>query len=63
MKKTERVDEGRIEQMIVAIELDVDGDEFDFRSEQERQVWFELQAEFEDRSAREGRRWIAVGAA
>lgn len=57
------VDERRVREMSIAVELDVDREEFVFRSEAERVVWLELEAEFLDRSEREGRTWVALQAA
>lgn len=44
--------------MQLAVELEVDREEFGLRGRAERALWAELVAEFEDRVAREGRSWI-----
>lgn len=63
MENTNQINEARVTEMMIAVELEVDYDEFGFRSEEERLLWLELEAEFQDRSAREGRVWIALEAA
>ena len=58
-----RIDEERLAEMLMAVELDVDRDEFSFRSPSERAMWDELEAEFQERLAREGRSWVPLEAA
>ncbi|MEL7158727.1 MAG: hypothetical protein AAFN30_19320 [Actinomycetota bacterium] len=48
----------RVAAMQLAVELEVDGEEFGLRGQAEAALWAELVAEFEDRVAREGRSWV-----
>ncbi len=57
------VSAARLAAMEVAVELEVDVDEFGLRGAAERAAWDELVAEFEARVAREGRWWVAADAA
>ena len=56
----QQIGEKRLAEMMTAVELEVDREEFSFQSRFERQVWLELEAEFEHRCLREGRSWVAA---
>ena len=58
----QQIGERRLAEMMIAVELEVDREEFVFRSPVEREVWLDLEAEFELRCLREGRTWVAMAA-
>ncbi len=56
------ISEHRLELMEMAVELEVDRNDFGFHHSGEEAVWDELQAEFEIRAERLGRTWVAEAA-
>ncbi len=48
--------------MALAVELEVDGEDFGLRTPAEEALWAELEVEFRERIRREGRCWAALGA-
>ncbi len=54
--------ERRIELMEMAVELEVDKNDFAFHSHAEEAIWDELQSEFDQRADRLGRTWVADAA-
>ena len=56
----QQIEAKRLAEMILAVELEVDRDEFVFRSQAELELWCDLEAEFDLRWLREGRSWVAA---
>jgi hypothetical protein len=56
------ISEHRMTEMMRAVELQVDAEDFGLRSGAERVAWDELVAEFELRCEREGPVWVADAA-
>lgn len=52
------VSAARLAAMELAVELEVDGEDFGLHGPAERAVWLDLVAEFDARVAREGRWWV-----
>ena len=57
------ITEARVAEMIRAVELEVEADEFGLRSRAEHTLWEELVVEYELRCQREGAWWVAEPAA